>query len=390
MKLPKLFRNIFTRESDLPVQTESAKTTPFPEAVHEAHLLLYFASRRGIRLEGPIIKNAVEAAYLEHGDARNIETQKKVEQLFWAAFQQLAEAVKPVTIESIKATHDSRLTGVSTPGFLFGTRSLARRSVLKYSAFAIVTLLLVIAIQMYWVIGVSITNEAVSLQNELDGIREEMKRIRDEPNDTLLAENSRYSELESQTTERRNWLQATFGNLRSWNRLWQETATFLKLIQRPSEIVAATSDGPSRSNESSGAEMADNRIAFTSAGFVLQALSTYAIPLLYGLLGALAYVLRELAKEVRLVTFSHASRIRYSLRIALGLLAGIAVGFLVSPDAVQGTQSILTASTLGPIALAFLAGYSVELVFAVMDRIVSAFSDDRRQRTTNGLAHPPR
>ena len=37
----------------------------------------------------------------------------------------------------------------------------------------------------------------------------------------------------------------------------------------------------------------------------------------------------------------------------------------------DGERRSLT--TLGPIALAFLAGYSVELVFATMDRIVSAF-----------------
>ena len=125
----------------------------------------------------------------------------------------------------------------------------------------------------------------------------------------------------------------------------------------------------------------DARIAVTSAEFVLQALSTYVVPLLYGLLGAFAYVLREIAEEVRAVTFSHESCIRYNLRLSLGLLAGITVGFLVSPEAGQGAvqqaQPILTLATLGPMALAFLAGYSVELVFAVMDRIVSAFVDEK-------------
>ena len=116
---------------------------------------------------------------------------------------------------------------------------------------------------------------------------------------------------------------------------------------------------------------------------VIEALSTYVVPLLYGLLGAFAYVLREIAKEVRAVTFSNASIIRYNLRLSLGLLAGITVGFLVSPDAAQGAvqeaQPIPTLATLGPMALAFLAGYSVELVFAVMDRIVSAFVDERTE-----------
>ena len=151
-------------------------------------------------------------------------------------------------------------------------------------------------------------------------------------------------------------------NLEKWNRQWQTIAFFLF-----DSTNSETSDDPT----------VKERIAVTSAGFVLQALSTYVIPLLYGLLGAFAYVLREIAKEVRAVTFSHESRIRYRLRLSLGLLAGITVGFLVSPDAGQGAfqeaQPILTLARLGPMALAFLAGYSVELVFAVMDRIVSAF-----------------
>jgi len=39
--------------------------------------------------------------------------------------------------------------------------------------------------------------------------------------------------------------------------------------------------------------------------------------------------------------------------------------------------AVLTLKTLSPLALAFLAGYAVELIFTAMDRIVGAFSGGR-------------
>ena len=69
-----------------------------------------------------------------------------------------------------------------------------------------------------------------------------------------------------------------------------------------------------------------------SAQLVLQVIAVYVLPLLYGLLGASAYVLRELAREVREMTFTPASALGYGLRASLGLLAGIAVGLLIAPE----------------------------------------------------------
>ena len=203
---------------------------------------------------------------------------------------------------------------------------------------------------MYWVVGVSVTNETVSLAAEIERLVEE-QRLRADEVDGNTANDPIYNQLDGEIQQNEQWLVAAHINLEKWNLQWQAIDFFLF-----DSTDSNTSDNPT----------VDARIAVTSAGFVLEALSTYVVPLLYGLLGALAYVLREIAKEVRAVTFSNASIIRYNLRLSLGLLAGITVGFLVSPDAAQGAvqeaQPIPTLATLGPMALAFLAGYSVELV----------------------------
>jgi len=98
-------------------------------------------------------------------------------------------------------------------------------------------------------------------------------------------------------------------------------------------------------------------------------LQTYFLPLLYGFLGTCAYVLRQLTIETRARTFRSEIEIGYWLRISLGVLAGLAVGWFLRPD--PDTDGLIQGLT--PFALSFLAGYSVEVLFAGMDRLVSAF-----------------
>jgi len=59
----------------------------------------------------------------------------------------------------------------------------------------------------------------------------------------------------------------------------------------------------------------------------------------------------------------------YRLRVYMGMLAGlIIIWFLPVTEADPGLKS------LTPFALAFLAGYSIDLLFALMDKLIAAFS----------------
>ena len=102
---------------------------------------------------------------------------------------------------------------------------------------------------------------------------------------------------------------------------------------------------------------------------MLDFLATYVLPALYGLLGACAFVLRQLSADIAELRFANDLRVRYTLRLNIGLLAGLAVGWFISPD-----QNASVVANLSPLALAFVAGYGSELLFAVLDRIVNAFS----------------
>jgi hypothetical protein len=114
--------------------------------------------------------------------------------------------------------------------------------------------------------------------------------------------------------------------------------------------------------------------ALVNSKSMLAILSQYFLPLLYGLLGALAYILRTLSKKIQNVTFTRGAEIRYSLRWPLGMLGGVTVGLFFDPADFSGFAVIT------PLGLAFLAGYGVELLFTGLDRMVSAFTGEGTER----------
>jgi hypothetical protein len=101
---------------------------------------------------------------------------------------------------------------------------------------------------------------------------------------------------------------------------------------------------------------------------VLGVFQGYLLPLLYGLTGAAAYVVRTLALETRERLYRRENGSAYALRLFLGALAGLAIGWFLKPEAVSGFNAI------SPFALAFVAGYSVDLLFTLLDKIVNTFS----------------
>lgn len=110
-----------------------------------------------------------------------------------------------------------------------------------------------------------------------------------------------------------------------------------------------------------------SRRAQLVALFVLIILQSYLLPLLYGLLGASTSSLRSLSREIDQVIFSDKRRIQHMLRIALGALSGIMVGWF--SFLYEGTTLL---GSVPPLAIAFLVGYNIELFFSLMDRGIAA------------------
>ena len=104
--------------------------------------------------------------------------------------------------------------------------------------------------------------------------------------------------------------------------------------------------------------------------YVFGALSLYVLPVLYALVGAYAFRLRAFADTIRKRTFHP------SFADSARMIGAFIVGAVVS------LFNLATAGlSLSPLAVAFLAGYAVEVFFALLDKIVLTF--------TQAVAHQP-
>lgn len=102
---------------------------------------------------------------------------------------------------------------------------------------------------------------------------------------------------------------------------------------------------------------------------ILRSLSGYILPLLYGTLGAFAFVLRKLSDPVAKLNFANDTWFTYTFRLHIGAVGGLAVGWFIN-----GNEPITGIGALSPLALAFAAGYGSDLLFAMMDKVVGAFT----------------
>ncbi len=102
--------------------------------------------------------------------------------------------------------------------------------------------------------------------------------------------------------------------------------------------------------------------------FILSKFATLVIPFTYGTLGACAYLLRISEKRLHNRTFESRRIPEHRNRIVLGTLCGGVIVMFVKE--LPGNEGAVLAVTQG--ALGFIAGYSIDLLFDVIDRIINA------------------
>jgi hypothetical protein len=103
--------------------------------------------------------------------------------------------------------------------------------------------------------------------------------------------------------------------------------------------------------------------------FIVYVLGSGYLPMLYGGLG---FMLRRSLSNDPADYLMITSGVQTAMRIGLGCVAGIIVGWFNLPSANEITT---LAST--QFAIAFLAGFSIDIVFLLLDRTVSVFDFKR-------------
>lgn len=100
-------------------------------------------------------------------------------------------------------------------------------------------------------------------------------------------------------------------------------------------------------------------------------LVTWLLPGLYGLLGACVYLMRDMVVSRNGRTYVDTSvlnNLSLLLRIALGGLAGIIIGWFWVPVSMGNGAAVQPISSI-PFGMAFLAGFSIETLFSLLDRL---------------------
>jgi hypothetical protein len=94
-------------------------------------------------------------------------------------------------------------------------------------------------------------------------------------------------------------------------------------------------------------------------------MKSWLLPLLYGVLGASVFCMRSLLNP-RIPTLRIVALI---FRISLGGIAGIVVAWFWLPMSSKEIDYVLTTT---PFAIAFLAGFSIDALFSILDRMTKA------------------
>jgi hypothetical protein len=111
----------------------------------------------------------------------------------------------------------------------------------------------------------------------------------------------------------------------------------------------------------------------------LNVLRGYGLTVLMGLLGSMTYILRRYLRSVGDRLLTPRDLREYIVRLVLGTVFGVAIGFFTSASGDASGQVIANPiGSLGAPALAFLAGYGVEVVFRMLDGLAEQFSPTQK------------
>jgi cell division protein FtsB len=374
-------------------------------------------SSHGIELPSEILKSIAEAVNRSDTDTWDPDSETR----FWEAFRDLAQKTKPVSVEHLKALDERHGSSTRTAKFwsVFSRTEPSRLSdaakAEKRARFwALTALTLLMLFQVYWVIGTTLitdlekTDKSIATHsNRLAKIQTEIELLKESipsPQTGELANDNANNQNRSETLARRkreiealnDEMETLNGELETNEAALSATSDFLERFNVGALFAGRLpgavdderniSDNPTTDSqeEASAAFVTSEFPSEVKKGVVDRLTMRFVLQIL-----RFGYLLRALASEILGRSYSSITAdITNRLRMYLGILAGFIVGWFFKPEfqSFDGNGgaggSFLMFQDLSPFALAFLAGYSVELVFFTMDRLVATFTSSERDITT--------
>ncbi len=360
--------------------TQQAKPQDFlATALQNAELLLNYSAQKGLKIKEEWINTIIAARKAERGSAWTTE----LEINFWIAYKNLSALVRPVSIESLKASNKQEYQDPNYFHKLFNIKhrkASATISVRNYLIAALFFIVILLVIQVFSLKGTTLLNSIINNNQRISQIekrKRELKLILKSDANNERAKLERYA-LESENVRLDREKSSSIELLKPWVLTVRNIISFGQntvpeyLKEKPEE--SKKPQGPGFGPPGQGSPDNDMNIKISivqEANNFTQIIQLYILPLLYGLIGGFVFVLRGLSYDITHHVFSTNSNIKYSLRISLGALSGIIVGLLWSD--IEGTQiTFLESFSTG--AIAFIAGYGVEYVFNALDNFINNIS----------------
>src|SRR5262245_33251400 len=352
--------------SDQPLSGSACLT----EAVEAANTLLYHAVSNGQDLPGTIRDPIITArAALKRGDALGNDDEGR----FLDAYAKLAQRVAPVTAVTLEAT--SRRERRGRLGQLLGLRPVSDAQGLA-GHFGLLALCLIGAIAAgewthAFIGSISAAEKQFSANSQL--MREaEIRRGSLVDQIEMLGRSGDRVVGAASTSAVREALKA---------RKDEVDAKIWALDYINSELRGTVDKGYETLERM--LFLGRERLKYVSLPLG-NILGSFLLPVLYGALGTCAFVMRSLFREMVDRTFDARRTGEFTVRIFLGMLSGLTLQWLVVRS--DGT----VAGGVTPAVLAFLGGYSVEMLFAAMDRLVQLVAGRMRAPHRSQAAPRPR
>ncbi len=364
-------------------------------ALGDAGPLVRFAAERVKNLDPALTRAIAEAQAAKEGKSWS----PQVSQNFWAAFNHLCALIHPTTLDCLAAKHREHRV-FSLTKFRKTDVSLAEKTSRNFLWALCVFIPLALVLQLYVWYG---PNESKKIGATLDVTQKTYSALNEEYLNLIAAESPAKTAKNSETPAEDERLQ-----VEKFRVDLLSLRAGLDLLDHQTRVLAQTNlraldfdedpitgkkpvaekktippippitkeqllkkfypETMARYYEVRTTAISIQEEAGQRVGVVL----SFVLPLIFGLIGAIAYVIRNISDQITHSTFSRTAPLRHLMRVTLGAIAGITVGFFTHlPQEMQ----------LTPLALAFLAGYGVESIFSMFDGIIAKFKHQ-------GTAHP--
>ncbi|MCB1177319.1 MAG: hypothetical protein KDK36_07050 [Leptospiraceae bacterium] len=347
------------------------------KAVRGTQLILHYIAKKGIKINPELI-NTLTFIKLKVEDGGKLSPEEEAK--FWNAYTEVSHIIQPVTVKSLKCIREE--FGTYWP---WGKKkiSYAEKAQSIYRWISIVVLIVALSFQMIWLWQNYMLRDIVENNKKLRANFERVITLTNEnPQDINVKEKilnlERLELIEKLNAQKDNFCIFFIGeNCKKENNIpaTKDTKTNNEDFKPEIKVTDKKENKDQIQDEYKelyNRDFVQNTQALT---YSIQILTLYVLPILFGLLGSCTFILRLIAFQIETHIYTRENDIQYALRLILGAFAGLVIGWFISSEA--EIQQGFTPSKLSPFAISFLAGYSIDLLFNMMDKIVSLYSGSK-------------